>query len=94
MWQKTRLMFVLLVGCSGGAKYPEGSSKVHCTNLVDDCDQQIAEQCPAGHTVLESQNWSTQLSTPVAGREPGRPRCDTGRCASCALSRPKPGTRL
>jgi len=37
MWQKSQLMVVLLVGCSGGAKYPEGSSKVYCTNLVDDC---------------------------------------------------------
>jgi len=67
MWQKRQLIVVLLVGCSGGAKYTEGSSKVYCTNLVDDCDQQIAEQCPAGHTVLESQNWSSQLGAPGRG---------------------------
>jgi len=70
MWQKSQLIIVLLVGCSGGAKYPEGSSTVYCTDVVDDCDQQITEQCPAGYTVLEKRNWSTQLGAP--GRGMGR----------------------
>ena len=67
MWQKSQLMFVMLVGCAGGAKYPEGSTKVYCTNLVDDCNQQVADECPAGYKVLETQNWTTNLGSTARG---------------------------
>lgn len=51
----------MLVGCSGAAKYPEGSESVQCTNLVDDCDQQAAEECPGGYEVLHKDNWTSNL---------------------------------
>jgi len=57
----------MLVGCSGEAKFPEDSSSVYCTNIVDDCDEQLAERCPAGYTVLRKENWSSQLAPQMRG---------------------------
>lgn len=62
-WQVAALLIAaLLGGCgSGEAKYPEGSQSIYCTNLVDDCGAQAAEQCPRGYTILHTEHWNTDL---------------------------------
>jgi hypothetical protein len=62
------LTVALCHGCgSGEAKYPEGSQKIWCTNLVNDCAAQAKEQCPQGYTVLHSESWTTNLASPQRG---------------------------
>src|SRR5258706_14937893 len=68
LYSRCKVLFVLLVGCSGGAKYPEGSQSIYCTNLIDDCDQQAAQHCPGGYKVLHKENWSSNLAVGGVGR--------------------------
>jgi len=57
----------LLAGCTGQANYPENSLTIRCTNVVDDCAQQISEVCPQGYKLLYRENWSTQLAPMMRG---------------------------
>jgi hypothetical protein len=68
------------------AKYPEGSQKVYCTSVVDDCDAQAKEQCPQGYTVLRKETWTTDLASRQRGGGSRMPVRHTSIRIMCASS--------
>jgi hypothetical protein len=79
------LAVALCHGCgSGEAKYPEGSQKIYCTNVVDDCEAQAKEECPHGYTVLRRENWTSDLSSRSRGHGSRAPIRHTSLRILCA----------